>query len=141
MKYFILIPLMFLFIACGDKSQDNTAAKMHWDRDMCDRCVMVISDRKNSVQLRGKTKKQVHKFDDMGCLIIWLEENNIPVDNTDIWVTDVQSGDWIDAKTAFYTTGNTTPMAYGFSAYRSKDSIDKSKDSINFLEVYNQIKK
>ena len=140
MKYILSFLLMFFFLGCENNTEQSGMARMHWDRDMCDRCVMVISDRKNSIQLRGKTKKQNHKFDDIGCMVIWLKEEKISVDKVDIWVTDVVSGDWIEAKSAFYTTGNTTPMAYGYSAHKSKQNIDKDREIVSFDDIFKQIK-
>ena len=136
MKNSLLILLTFLFIGCDNKPTSDVPT-MHWDRDMCDRCVMVISDRKNSIQLRGKTKKQEHRFDDIGCMVIWIKESQIDTNKLNIWVNDVKSGEWIDAKKAFYTSGNSTPMDYGFSAYKSKP---KDKNILTFDDIYKQIK-
>ncbi len=36
--------------------------------------------------------------------------------DTEIWVTDWRKGDWIDARKAFYVTGQVTPMEYGLGA-------------------------
>jgi len=142
MKYILLLPFLFLFLACQDKAQVKGASQMHWDRDMCSRCVMVISDRKNSVQVQVENSNKVYKFDDMGCMILWLEESKIAlIKDTVIWVTDVQTGEWIDAKTAHYTSGNITPMAFGYSAHKSKQNIDTTKEILSFSDVYKQIKK
>ena len=113
---------------------------MHWDRDMCARCVMVISDRKNSVQLRD-AKNKVHKFDDIGCMALWLKEEKIELkDSAKIWITDLQTGEWIDARTAFYTAGNITPMSFGYSAYKSKESIKDGTAILTYDEVMRSIK-
>jgi len=142
MRYLLLLPFMFIFLACQDKTRIKGASEMHWDRDMCSRCVMVISDRKNSIQVQDPTSNKVYKFDDIGCMVLWTEESKIKwIDRADIWITDVQTGEWIDARSAFYTSGNVTPMAFGYSAYKSKENIDKNKDISNFSEVYKQIKK
>ena len=34
-----------MFLAC-EKKAETGVAEVHWDRDMCSRCVMVVSDRK-----------------------------------------------------------------------------------------------
>jgi len=132
----ILIPfLMLLFLGCDDKSQ-TTIGKIHWDRDMCARCVMVVSDRQNTVQFKDpKTNKQ-YIFDDIGCMAIWFNENK-PVykDSVQIWITDAKTGKFIDAKTAFYTTNNITPMSFGFSAYKLKEEIEGTGEVINYDEV------
>lgn len=139
MKNLLLILLTILFIGCDDKSATNEPPRMHWDRDMCDRCVMVISDRKNSVQLRGKTKKQEHRFDDIGCMVIWLKEANINPDNIDVWVNDLKSGEWIDAKKAYYKSGSITPMDYGFSAFKSKKDLPQDIKYVTFEEIFKKI--
>ena len=138
MKYILLLALMLFNVACENKTTSNGVKKMHWDRDMCARCVMVISDRKNSVQV--KIEKITYKFDDIGCMVIWAEENDMNLlTKSKIWITDAHDGTWIDAKNAFYTSGNTTPMGFGFSAY--KNVPEKVKDTLSFTEVYNKIKK
>jgi len=136
MKHILLLLSMLLLLACGEKQETNKAAQMHWDRDMCARCVMVISDRKNSVQVKDKTSNKVYKFDDLGCMAIWAKEGKINLKNSFVWVTDANTGEWIDAKVAFYTSGNITPMGYGYSAYTSKDNL---KDIMTFDEVYQGI--
>jgi len=95
-------------------------AEVKWDRYVCERCRMVLSDRKHSAQVRvaqpdGKSK--VHFFDDVGCAVIWLENKPFRDDpSTEIWVTDWRSGDWIDARSATYLRGQVTPMEYGLGA-------------------------
>ena len=140
MRYFLLLALTFFLLACDKKDQSDGVSPMHWDRDMCSRCVMVISDRKNSIQL--KLNNNTYKFDDLGCMVIWAEETkNDILQNAKIYVTDVLDGSWIDAKTAFYTSGNSTPMGYGYSAYKSKQDISSGKEILSFTEVYKKIKK
>ena len=142
MKHILLLLSMLLLLACGEKTETNKAAEMHWDRDMCARCVMVISDRKNSVQVQDIATKKVDKFDDLGCLVIWAEEEKLNISkNYIVWVTDVLSGEWIDAKKAVYTAGNSTPMAYGYSAYKSKAEVPNNQETFSFDEVYKFINK
>jgi nitrous oxide reductase accessory protein NosL len=128
-----------MFLACSDSQKAQGPAEMHWDRDMCARCVMVISDRKNSVQVEDTATKKVYKFDDLGCMAIWAKEGALDLKKAKVWVTDAQTGEWIDAKTAVYTAGNTTPMGYGFSAFKSKSELKDGEDTLSFDEVYNDI--
>lgn len=134
---FLVVGLMFL--AC-EKEAETGVTEVHWDRDMCSRCVMVVSDRKNTVQVRNPNTSKTYMFDDIGCMILWFEEENIEwKDNSIVWITDVNSGEFIDAKVAFYDTNNVTPMAYGFSAHKSKDSIKKSEEIISYDEVIKRV--
>jgi copper chaperone NosL len=88
-----------------------------WDREPCERCRMVISDRLHAAEVRGGPKHQLYKFDDLGCALIWLQEQPWKDEpSTEIWVTDRQDGHWLDARKARYVVGDVTPMAYGLGA-------------------------
>jgi nitrous oxide reductase accessory protein NosL len=137
----ISIILISLIGGCDNKSNKGVA-KVHWDRDMCARCVMVISDRKNTVQIQNPLTNKTYMFDDIGCTILWFEDEHIKwKDKAKIWITDVNTGKWIDAKTAFYDTQNITPMAYGFSAHQTKNSIKPNQEIIDYKEVVRRVKK
>ena len=113
-----LLLLLLLGACSGDPGTGPKEVK--WDRDACERCRMVLSDRHYSAQVRlfpeGKRDK-VFFFDDIGCATLWLEGkawNDDP--RTEIWVTDHRSGEWIDARTATYVKEKITPMEYGLGA-------------------------
>ena len=140
LKLFLLSFVLFLFLGCEQKPTSGPA-KIHWDRDMCDRCVMVLSDRKNTVQLQHPTMKKTYKFDDIGCMVLWFEEENIDFkESAKIWITDAMTGEWIDARSAFYSSQNVTPMAFGYSAHASKQSIKEGVEILTYDEVVKKIK-
>lgn len=91
-----------------------------WDRATCERCRMVLSDRNHGAQVRlaqADRPARVYLFDDLGCALIWLEDQPRRDDPaTEIWVGDWRTGDWIDARTASYIRGQVTPMGYGLGA-------------------------
>lgn len=138
MKKFYKLTLLFLitllFVAC-EKKDDNGLAKIHWDRDMCERCVMVISEKGYAVQIENPTTKRKHKFDDIGCAILWFKENNLNwFDTALIWVKDEKNQDWINARTSLWTYGNITPMNYGLAAYTIK-TLPQGQKSLTFKEA------
>ena len=136
---FAIITLTLFFSGCEEKSKTDVA-KVHWDRDMCARCVMVVSDRKNTAQIRHPDTGKKYMFDDIGCGILWFKEENIQwKDRAIIWITDVNTGEWIDARTAFYDTENITSMAYGFSAHKTKNTIKKDQEIVDFNEVIKRV--
>jgi len=140
MKYFILVFLTIFLIGCSDGKPKNGMAKVHWDRDMCTRCVMVVSDRHNTVQVKNTINGRTYMFDDIGCMILWFKDEQISWKNTaKIWITDISNGKWIDARTAYYDTENITPMAYGFSAHKSKETIKVDQEIIDFNEVCKRV--
>ncbi len=135
----IIISLGVFFTGCEEKSKTDPT-KVHWDRDMCARCVMVVSDRKNTVQVKHPDTGRKYMFDDIGCMVLWFKEEKIEwKDRAVIWITDVNTGKWIDARTAFYDTENITPMAYGFSAHETKDTIKPDQEIIDFKEVTRRV--
>jgi len=137
---FFIIAIVTIQIGC-EKRSTTDVAEVHWDRDMCARCVMVVSDRHNSVQVRDP-KGKVYMFDDIGCMVLWFRKNNIVwQEKATIWINDVETGNWINARKAFYSTGHVTPMAYGFSAHKTKESIKKGEKIFTLSEISKRIKK
>jgi len=134
---YLLLIVSFFLSGCEKKDFTKEPAKMHWDRDMCERCKMAISERKFAVQAVDKDNK-VYKFDDIGCLILWQKLERPDVKFTKIWVTHAKTGEWIDAKKAYYSTESLTPMAYGFGAYKSKEEL-KGKEAIEYEEVKKRV--
>jgi copper chaperone NosL len=134
-KFFVIGILVFMFSAC-EKESVSGLAKVHWDRDMCTRCVMVVSDRKNTVQVANSLTGKKYMFDDIGCMTLWFSEENINwKDKAVVWITDVDSGEWINARKAFYNPGNITPMSFGFSAHKVKSSIKDANEVLSYDEV------
>ncbi|MCW8957220.1 MAG: nitrous oxide reductase accessory protein NosL [Gammaproteobacteria bacterium] len=99
---------------------DTGPVEIKWDRDACERCRMVLSDRLHSAQVRGGPqggKSKVYKFDDFGGAVLWLQDKPWKDDaKTEIWVNDHRDGHWIDGRKAWYITGQITPMEFGLGA-------------------------
>jgi copper chaperone NosL len=134
------VVLTLLVSACGgDPGQGPVEVK--WDRDTCERCRMVLSDRLHSAQVRVPTpdgRSRVYRFDDIGCALIWLEERAERDDPaTEIWVNDWRTGDWIDARTATYLRGQVTPMEYGLGAQpeAAPDGLDFAQAKAHIFDV------
>ena len=132
----LLFSIALSFGGCEKKGVE--IAKIHWDRDMCERCKMAISDRKFAAEAIDIKTKRVYKFDDIGCAILWLNEQNIPLKRVKLYVTDAKEGRWIDAKEAVYVDDLITPMAYGFGAYTKSDT-PKNKTLYHFDYVKKRV--
>ena len=139
MKWFSLLGiLLFLLFGCSDRKVGDVQ-KIHWDRDMCERCKMAVSDRHFAFEIIDPKSDKAYTFDDIGCGLLWLEEEKIPWrDRAIMWVTDAKTGKWIDAKKAFYTDDSITPMAYGFAAFSEKTK-PKGKKLRNFDYIKNMV--
>lgn len=110
---------LFLTACSGDR--DSGPIDVKWDRDACERCRMVLSDRHYAAQIRylpeGKKRTKVVLFDDIGCATLWLEDKPWKDDSgAEIWVADYRTGEWIDARKATYVKSRITPMGYGLGA-------------------------
>ncbi|MCU7920952.1 MAG: nitrous oxide reductase accessory protein NosL [Candidatus Thiodiazotropha sp. (ex Epidulcina cf. delphinae)] len=119
LQLFSLAGLLLLAACSGDSGSGPKPVK--WDRDACERCRMVVSDRFHAAQVRyfpaEKKRSVVAFFDDIGCATLWLADKPWKDDSkTEIWVTDHRTGEWIDAPSATYVKGNLTPMEYGLGA-------------------------
>jgi len=123
MKTLILLLFTGLVMSgCGDPG--TGPVDVHWDRDICERCRMILSDQKHAAQIRyldAGERSRVRMFDDIGCAVIWLEDQPWrDASTTEIWTTDHQNGEWIDARSAYYVKGELTPMEYGIGAQRQQ---------------------
>lgn len=120
MRNLRLLPLFWVLLAGCSGEPDSGPGKVRWDRDTCVRCAMAVSDHNYAAQARGGpagAKPRLYKFDDIGCAIIWLDQQPWKDDpRTEVWVTDYRNGEWIEARKAWYVTGKVTPMAYGLGA-------------------------
>ncbi len=125
MKYlFYILSIVTLFtISCSNN--DTGIVDVKWDRDACERCRMVISDRHFAAQVRGGPKNKAYLFDDLGCAVHWLQKQKW-ADTAKIWVTDYRNGKWLNARTAHYVSGQITPMDFEFGAVAEpiKGSVD-----------------
>jgi copper chaperone NosL len=135
-----LIPLIFLtavLVGCGT-GPETGPGEVHWDRDVCARCIMAVSDHNYSAQIRGGAEGRSTKlyfFDDIGCAVRWIDEQPWKDDSrTEIWVTDWHNGSWIDATKAWYVTGKNTPMDFGLGAqFDSEDSALSYEQAVDHV--------
>ena len=129
-----------LLLSAGNQEPDTGPGKVRWDREVCERCVMTVSDPNFSAQVRGGPAGEVaklYKFDDLGCAVIWLDQQDWK-DNpaVEIWVNQYQTGEWIDARQARYVKNQHTPMNYGLGA-----QLDDTPDALSFSEAREHIYK
>jgi len=78
-------------------------------------CKMVINNLIDASQVTIKSGKSWF-FHDHGGMIKWLEDKEFR-NSAKIWVMSRDTKRWIDAKEAFYSLRDETPMGYGFGAY------------------------
>ena len=96
-------------LAC---SRSDQPIEPVWGKEPCAYCKMLVSDKRYAAQIA--TGGERFFFDDLGCMVLWLETHEPPVR---FWVHDAAGGGWLDAREAHYVAGAHTPMDFGFEAH------------------------
>ncbi len=116
---------------CGG-GEDTGPPTLHLGSDVCDYCKMIISDQKFAAAcIVRATDGRVRSaaFDDIGCL---LEYQGSSVEGTIeyLYVTDYDSGVWMDATEAFYIQSPEirSPMASGIIASQTQADAGRLAD-------------
>ena len=92
-------------------------------------CNMTIKDITYSAQVVLPNNDTLF-FDDIGCLVLWLKDQpNKEKIVLWVWAKDVNR--YIDAKKAWYSLIESTPMHYGFGAYKIKQTNYINFDTMN----------
>ncbi|MEA1982118.1 MAG: hypothetical protein U9N39_01135 [Campylobacterota bacterium] len=96
-------------------------------------CGMVIEDLEYASQVIAPDGKTWF-FHDHGGFINWLKDKSFE-QSAVIWVMSRDTKKWINAREAFYSLNEITPMGYGFGAYaKSKEGfISFEKMRLNTL--------
>ncbi|MBU0720476.1 nitrous oxide reductase accessory protein NosL [bacterium] len=91
-------------------------------------CGMVIEDLHYASQVIAPNGKTWF-FHDHGGFVHWLEDKSFKEDAV-IWVMSRDTQKWIDAKKAFYSLRDKTPMGYGFGAYEIRKAAHVDYDTM-----------
>ncbi len=125
----IIIIIITIFLSLASNQQmivikegnlKRLPLKMELNKYQDSDCGMVIEDLHYASQVVAKNGKTWF-FHDHGGFINWLKDKKFK-DNVVIWVMSRDSKKWINAKEAFYSLTDITPMGYGFGAYEKQDS-------------------
>ncbi len=133
----ILFVVVFTSLAFGCWQRSTTGpGEVHFDRQTCERCQMVISERRHAVQTRTPGDPTAQAFDDLGCAVLWLDEQKLSESDPrqEIWVRDSSDAQWISAYGAKFEDGLPTPMAYGFAAAREGLTFEVVRERIRSAE-------
>ena len=78
-------------------------------------CGMIIDDLRFAAEVVAPNGATWF-FHDLGGMVHWIEDKPFK-DKAKLWVMSLDSKRWIDAKKAWYSRVEKTPMGYGFGAY------------------------
>jgi hypothetical protein len=114
-----LLAALWLLPSCGAEPTTGPVEPT-WDRDACEHCRMVVSDRRFAAQVRSASTGKVSHFDDPGCAVL-----SGVGDQDEIWVRDHEGHEWLDGREVSFSSGHTTPMGYGFGvAAEGAEGVD-----------------
>jgi len=83
----------------------------------CSECNMDVEKLDYMAQIITK-EGNTYFFDDIGCVVLWLKNHTPDIER--IVTKTLDTHRWIDAKKAWYSRTDATPMGYGFAAYETK---------------------
>jgi len=112
--------LASLWLAAACSEPTSGPLPIAWGREPCAYCSMAIGDPRFAAELR-LGPREVLRFDDVGCALVWLGEHADAGPPLEIWVMDQDREQWLDARSAFFRTGQRTPMAWGFGAVATSE--------------------
>ena len=138
MKKIISVIVFGLFLfSCNYKPEFKPRAIDH-EHDVCAKCLMKINEDHYVVQSMNKNGDYKF-FDDFGCFVKYsdgvLWERFSKGEKAKTWITDAQTGEWIEIERAFFRYGDKSPMNFGFGALN-----EKSMGTISFEEAVKQLK-
>jgi nitrous oxide reductase accessory protein NosL len=95
------------------------------DRTACSNCKMLVSETAYAAAFRVGDEDKV--FDDIGCMLDKLGSDPI-LKPDQIWVRDLKSDTWIDAKASFFAFSKEqrTPMGSGYVAFRHRSEAESA---------------
>ena len=136
-KFKLAVIMGVVLLISGCKGSVNfEPVEVKYDRDMCKRCVMAVSDRLHSAQVVDPKTGEHFFFDDMGCALLWLEEQNFEWKNDAyVYFTDGNNGKWLDGKKAVLAREFITPMSFGIAAFDKKESIPEGKEIVTYEQA------
>ena len=124
----VLLPGVAVLLLGCPPAPATGPAPVAWDRDTCERCNMVIGDRRFAAQVRLHDG-EVHRFDDLGCALLWIDEHGGANAADEIWVRDLDGRRWLPAESARYVHVESTPMDYALGAVEGPggDGVDLAR--------------
>lgn len=114
------LALAGLWLAAACSEPVSGPLPIAWGREPCAHCSMAIGEPRFAAELR-LGPREVLRFDDFGCAVAWLAEHADADPPLEAWVMDQDREEWLDARAAFFRSGQRTPMAWGLGAVAASE--------------------
>lgn len=95
--------------------------------DMCSYCKMAISEKQYAAELID-SEGQPSKFDDIACMLNFVEKRSVSVSASSFFVMDFDQRQWIKADSAYYVRSSQlmTPMNGGIIAFKDQSKAQEA---------------
>jgi len=137
-SYFIFF-LSVISAGCGGTNSDKPP-KINPGQDACDNCFMIINQYKYAASIRLKNG-DAKRFDDIGCMIDFLNKNKSDVKA--YWIYDYLSQEPMRAEEAYFVDSDSliTPMGFGVIAFKFKtDALKLAEKYKTKITSFNELK-
>ena len=116
---FALMIVIIGMMIIGCQTGEETFPRIRYGEETCDRCRMIISERRFASAYRT-TDDILRKFDDLGCAVLHRVEQSEEIKQ--FWAYDYEETAWLDNAQAFFVHGKDllTPMGYGIVAVKTE---------------------
>src|SRR5690625_7574040 len=100
---------------------------------------MAVADDQFATQIVLENDRAL-KFDDLGCLYEWLEENGTDEVGAK-FVRDFNTKEWIQLEEATYVFDEAieTPMAYGVISFKNSEDAEQYVKDNGLGEIHNEL--
>lgn len=117
-----IILIVFTMLAGCSQKQSFEPVEINPDIDVCDICNMSITEVNFATEAIMKNGA-VEKFDDIGCMVDFLNEQE--EEPAVMYVRDTFSGEWIKSTEALYLLNDDywTPMMYGVVSFKDETAM------------------
>ncbi len=135
---------IFLILSISSCTPDGPQP-IEWGVDSCVHCKMTISDARFGAEIiTGKGR--VYTFDDLLCLMNYVKEGQIEVDDeTQYYVSDFTDHTLIPARTAYYLRASTlrSPMRGDMAAFSSLEDLqvvlqEHEGEVLQYADLWNE---
>ncbi|MBL8627725.1 MAG: hypothetical protein JNK64_40955 [Myxococcales bacterium] len=116
----LAVGVVVVVVLGGSPRAPDRPVPVVWNRESCAHCRMAIGDPSYAAQL-VTTDGAVANFDDVGCLLRYLDEHHPRVHR--LWFHHPSADRWLGADEVGFAQGAMTPMGWGLTAAERRPGL------------------
>jgi len=118
LQFLLTAALVVLAFSCKGQNEGISPEPIYLGEEICSRCGMIISDVNYAAQLI-EPGKGAHKFDDIGCLVEFMQKSGGEQESGKAFVMAKDKGEWLPFEDAHFVRSDKikSPMGHGIMAF------------------------